>query len=145
MDNLESQKDIPEPIRNTFHKQIMEMEKLIKNKYHSKKNPKEARVDALVYAASQLSWWKINSLIDPNSDQQDIEESDQMIALWENAIGGAKNNDWTAMKTALQNYARTAFTSAAIRESWRETNPHIAPGNESQRRADVFVNLINSL
>ena len=145
MDNLESQRGIPEPTLKTFHKQIMEMEALIENKYQSKKTPKEARVDALIYAASQLSWWKVNSLIDPDVDQEEIEESDRMIIQWENAIKGAKNNDWSAMKTVLQDYTRSAFSSAASRESARETYPSIAPGDESQRRADAFVNLINSL
>ena len=112
MDNLESQKIIPEPIRNTFHKQMMEMEALIENKYQSKKTPKEASVDALIYAASQLSWFKVNPLINPDLEQEDIEDSNKMIILWENAIGGvAKNDDWTAMKAALQDYSRSSFTS----------------------------------
>ncbi len=144
MDKLEGQKG-PEPIRPILHKQIMEVDALIKNKYQSKKTPTEARVDALIYAASQLSWWKVNCLIDPKPEQEEIEDSDKMAIQWKNAIEEAKNNDWTAMKAALQDDARSSFADAASREVWRETNPRIFPGDESQKRADAFVNLISSL
>ena len=144
MDSLESQKG-PEPIRDIFRKQAMEVDALIENEYQSKKTPTEARVDALIFAASQLSWWKVSCLIDPDSEQEDIEDSDKMAIQWENAIEGAKNNDWTAMKAVLQVYARSSFVAAATREVLRETNPSIAPGDKSQKRADAFVNLISSL
>lgn len=135
----------PEPTEKIFWRQVFEMETLIENKYQSRKPLNEARKDALIYAASQLSWYKIDALIHPDLDQEEVEESAKEAIQWENAIERAKNNDWTAMRTTLQDYARSASRSSTIRESLHEINSQIAPGNEDQRRADALVNLISSL
>ena len=145
MDNLESQRGIPEPTLKIFHKQIMEMDDFIENKHQSIKPSQEAKIDALIYAASQLSFQKVLALVSPNVDEEEIEWVAKSVIQWENAIEGAKKNDWSAMISVLQDYARSAFPSAAIRESLRENNPQIASGDQSQKRADAFVNLISSL
>lgn len=143
MDSIERQRDTPEPIVKIFSGQRQAVDAYIKGRYgKSKQSTPEARIDALVFAASQLGWLKIEPLIHPGEDS---EFTEKITRQWENAIEGARNNDWSAMKAVLQDYARISSSAAATRETLREENPQVACGEDDEQDADAFTYLILSL
>ena len=111
----------------------------------TKQPAKEARIDALTFAASQLGWYKIQTLLHPESNEAEIASDKQEADLWNNAIEGVTRGDWSDMKAALQDRARLSAASAAAREALHEQDPIVAGGIESERESQALTNLIISL
>lgn len=136
-----------EQIFETFHKGMMEVERGIEEKYQTTRPKQEARLDALVYASSQLGWYKLAPFHpDPDLRLEGTEEADRMAEQWEQAINETRIDDWSPMRRALQGYARSSAEDAALKEEMRqEIYPAMASGEHSERMAKAFINLITSL
>lgn len=135
----------PDQPTQPFIKALGEMENYIKTKYNKLQPNKEARKDSLYFAALQLGFYLVEPVINPHLEKEELKFVQTMQGLWKNAIDKTKDNDWSGMKTALQDYTQSVLTSAAIRESWHEENINVAPGDEDEKRAKAFLNLMKSL
>lgn len=144
MEDIETQRSKNQESKKLLHKKVTEIEKFIVDKYQRKRFLEEARLNALTYAESQLDWYN-NCLNNLDSDQVEVDFYVRETVKWEKAINGTKNNDWSFMKEAFQEDARESYEGASQREILHEENSKVKSGDESERRADAFVRLANSL
>ncbi len=103
--NTEKSEQEPSESPRLFLALLGQVDDYIESRYQTTRSLHEARDDALTYAASQLAWGKIQSLVHRHTDLDEIEEADHTVKLWEEAIEGVKDGNWSPMKNALQDYA----------------------------------------
>lgn len=119
------------------------MDNYIEEKYITPRDRREARRDAMMYAVSQMAWFKIEPFFHPvDYEDEELVLRNQMIGLWDRGIEEAIKGDWSGIKRALQDYFRSSSRVSTI----SEFIPNATQYSESaERTATSFINLANSI
>lgn len=131
--------------KNPILKLSWEMDSYIENKYKTPQDQKDARLDAITYAAAQLAWEHLNPYLHPDDSEEEIEFSQDQKRRAEEALNGVKVDDWQPMKEYIQSLARLSFGTSVGLERLRERTHYTQSGDEDQQRGEAFINLAKSL
>lgn len=119
-------------------------------KYESKQSQTEARKDAIQFAGLNFLYYKFEDIAHPEYRQSSTysDSSREEAQKWEAAVRTALLGDWTLIKEAIQEDARSAMEGATSLESLKEMGriPEWSPASEaSERDGQALSNLASSI
>lgn len=131
------------PSQNPLLRFTQSVDNYIEAKYQTPKDQKDARQDAMLYASSQLAWYKLEPFLrrEDYSDEE-LQERNRITELWDKGIEDAIRRDWSGIRTALQSYIRSSSGASTAGEFVQGADLF---SESSEKRATAFINLLNSI
>lgn len=132
----------PHP-QNPLWQFVRSVEDYIEQKYKIPQPRDEGRRDAMLYAISQLAWYKLEPFSHADDyEENELQERNKIVDLWDKGIEKAIRGDWSGIRIALQDYIRSSSNASTIGDFLPNATRY---SESSEKRATSLIHLANSL